>query len=207
MRHGRRPEPKAAHSSERNHHENPRIRVDRPGEARSVLRKLGIISVALVSAFVAVPSAHAAGGSITCTGSEILTYSPGVKLFPRTVTLNVTANFDTCVSTNPAIASGSAGTPPGGVPATLSCLNLASPGSGQATIRWNNGTTSRYAFTHSSQTVLGQLITTTTGAVIAGEFLGRSVLIVFASPAPNFLDCLSPGGLTQRTGVVTLTIV
>ncbi len=135
-----------------------------------------------------------------------MTYSPGLKLFPRTVTLNVTANFDTCVSTNPAIASGSAGTPPGGVPAKLSCLNLASPGSGQATIRWNNGTTTRYAFTHSSHTVAGQLISTTTGAVIAGEFLGRSVLIVFASPAPNFLDCLSPGGLTQRTGVVTLTI-
>ena len=172
----------------------------------SALRRIGVISVVLASMFVAVPGANASGGSIICTGTEVLTYNPGVRLFPRTVTLTVAANFGPCVSTNPAIASGSAGTPPGGVSAKLSCLNLLDSGSGQATIRWNNGTTSRYAFTRSSQTVGGQLISTTTGAVIAGEFLGRSVLVVSVSPAPNFLECLSPAGLTQRTGAVTLTI-
>ena len=113
MRHGRRLEPQAAPTSERNHHENSRTRIDRPGGgvAMSAVRKLGIASVVLVSAFVAVPTAHAAGGSITCTGSEVLTYSPGLKLSPKTVTLNVTAYFDTFVSMNPAIASGFVGIP------------------------------------------------------------------------------------------------
>lgn len=166
---------------------------------------VGLTAMTVASTF-AIPGASASDGSITCKGTEVLTYSPGVTLFPRMVTLTATANFGPCVSTNPAIASGSAGTPPGGVPATLSCLNLLDSSSGQATIRWNNGTTSRYAFNRSSQTVGGQLIATATGAVTAGEFLGRSVLIVSVSPAPNFLDCLSPGGMTQRTGVVTLTI-
>ena len=167
---------------------------------------VGLTAMTVATMFVAVSPANATGGSITCTGTEVLTYNPGLKLYSRTVTLTATANFGPCVSTNPAIASGSAGTPPGGVPAKLSCLNLLDSASGQATVRWNNGTSSRYAFNRTSQTVAGQLITTATGAVTAGEFLGRSVLLVSVSPAPNFLDCLSPGGLTQRTGVVTLTI-
>jgi hypothetical protein len=172
----------------------------------AALRRFGVVSMVLALMLVGAPGAEASSGSITCTGTEVLTYNPGLQLFPRKVTLTVTAHFGPCVSTNPAIASGTAGTPPGGVPATLSCLALLSPGSGQASIKWNNGSTSQYTFSHSSQTVGGQLITTTTGTVIAGEFVGRSVLIVFVSPAPNFLDCLSFGGLTQRTGVVTLTI-
>jgi hypothetical protein len=167
---------------------------------------VGLAAITVASMFVAVPGANASDGSITCRGTEVLTYSPGLKMFTRTVTLNATANFGPCVSTNPAIASGTAGTPPGGVPANLSCLNLLDSSSGQATVKWNNGTTSRYFFNRITQTVGGQLIATASGAVTAGEFLGRSVLIVSVSPAPNFLDCLSPGGMTQRTGVVTLTI-
>jgi hypothetical protein len=54
--------------------------------------------------------------------------------------------------------------------------------------------------------VAGQLISTATGRVIAGEFLGRSVVSTVVSPAPNLLDCLSPSGLTARTGTVALTI-
>jgi len=92
------------------------------------------------------------------------------------------------------------------VAASLSCLNLLDSSSGQATLKWKKGTTSRYSFNRSTQTVGGQLIATASGAVTAGEFLGRSVLVVSVSPALNFLDCLSPSGMTQRTGVVTLTI-
>ena len=161
----------------------------------------------LASLAIGAPGALASTGSVTCTGTETVTYSPGLRLFPRTVTLNVVANYGPCVSTNPGIASGTAGTPPGGVPATLSCLNFLTPASGVATIRWNNGTISRYSFTRSSSTVAGQLISTTTGQVIEGEFVGRSVLIVLVSPAPNLLNCLTPAGLTGRSGIATLTIV
>jgi len=163
-------------------------------------------AASLASLAIGVPSAYAGPASITCTGTETATYSPGLGLIPRTVTLNVSAAFGPCISSNPAIASGTAGTPPGGVPARLACVSLLSPSAGEAVIRWNNGTTSRYSFNRSSQTVAGQLISTATGKVIAGEFLGRSVLSILVSPAPNLLDCLSRGGLTKRTGAVTLAI-
>ena len=164
-------------------------------------------AVLLASLAVGIPSAHAGTGSITCSGSETLTYNPGLKLFERTVTLDVLANFGPCVSTNPAIQSGTAATPPGGVPAKLSCLNPLDLPSGVASIRWNNGTKSRYSFNQVTSTLAGQLVATTTGTVIEGEFLGRSLLIVFVSPAPNLLNCLSPSGLTARSGPITLSIV
>lgn len=175
----------------------PRLRIPAAAAVAAVLASLAI----------GIPSAYAGTASITCTGTETATYSPGLGLVPRTVTLNVSAAFAPCISTNPMIASGTAGTPPGGVPARLACLSPLSPASGEAVIRWNNGTTSRYSFNRSSQTVAGQLISTATGKVIAGEFLGRSVLSILVSPAPNLLDCLRPGGLTKRTGTVTLAIV
>jgi hypothetical protein len=162
--------------------------------------------VFLASLTLAVPRAYA-DESITCVGTESLTYSPGLKLRKTTVTLHVTGTFSPCVSTNPAIESGITGTPPGGVPAALACMNLLSSSDGEAVIHWNNGTTSRYSFYTSSQTVAGQLISTTTGQVIAGEFLGRLVLITVVSPVPNLLDCVSPGGLTERTGNATLVIM
>lgn len=175
--------------------------------------RLRIPVVAFAAVFLAslgtgLASASAAtGGSITCTGTETATYSPGLTLVPRTVTLNVAATFNPCISTNPAIASGAAGTPPGGVPARLGCLSVLAPASGEAVIRWNNGTSSRYSFNRTSQTVAGQLISTATGKVIAGEFLGRSVVSTVAGPSLNLLDCLRPGGLTQRTATVALAII
>lgn len=175
----------------------PRLRI-----LVSVLCALFLSSLA-----IGVSSAYAAGGSITCTGTETATYNPGLQLTTRTVTLNVAAKFGPCVSSNPAISSGTAGTPPGGVSAQLSCLNVLDSSSGQSVLHWNNGTTSRYSFTRSSSTVAGQLVTTASGTVIAGEFLGRSVRTVSVSPVPNLLDCLRPGGLTRRSGVVALTII
>ncbi|HUR23284.1 MAG TPA: hypothetical protein VMZ73_05365 [Acidimicrobiales bacterium] len=168
---------------------------------------VAFVAVILVSLGTGLPSANASSPSITCTGTETATYSPGVKLVPRTVNLKVVATFNPCISTNASIASGTAGTPPNGVPASLACLSLLSPASGEAVIHWNNGTLSRYSFTRSSQTVAGQLISTATGKVIAGEFLGRSVVSTVVSPSLNVLDCLSPSGLTHRTGTVALTII
>jgi hypothetical protein len=164
-------------------------------------------AVLLASLAVGMPSAHASTESITCSGSETLTYNPGLKLFERTVTLDVVVNFGPCISTNPAISSGTAATPPGGVPAKLSCLNLLDSPTGVASIRWNNGTKSRYSFNQVTSTLAGQLVATTFGTVIEGPFLGRSLSIVFVSPAPNLLNCLSPSGLTARSGPVTLSIV
>ena len=181
----------------------PRVQARMPAARRFAAT---LPAVLLTSLAVGMPSAHAATGSITCSGSETLTYNPGLKLFARTVTLNVLANFGPCSSTNPAITSGSAATPPGGVPAKLSCLNLVDTPSGVASIHWNNGTISRYSFNQVTSTLAGQLVATTTGTVIAGEFLGRSVMVVFVSPAPNLLDCLSPGGLTARRGSLTVSI-
>jgi len=134
------------------------------------------------------------------------TYSPGLQLMPRTVTLNVNVAFGPCVSTNPAINSATAGTPPGGVPARLGCLNLLDSASGQASF---TGTTR-----HQPEHVQPELPNGARPTRHDGDRHGhrrpvprRSVTTVAVSPAPNFLDCLSPGGLTQRSAVVTLTIV
>jgi hypothetical protein len=170
------------------------------------LRAVALLAAVLGSLAVGVPSAHAATPTITCSGTEVANYNPGLRLTPRAVTLNVKADFQPCISTNPAIRSGTAGTPPGGVTTTLGCNSLLGTASGQAVINWNNGTTTRYSFNRSSQTVLGQLITTASGPVIAGEFLGRSVSVTAVSPSLNLLDCIRPSGLASRTGLVTLVI-
>ena len=171
------------------------------------MRAAALPAVLLASLAVGMPSAHASTESITCSGSETLTYNPGLKLFARTVTLDVLANFRPCISTNPAISSGTAATPLGGVLAKLSCLNPLDLPSGVASVRWNNGTKSRYSFNQVTSTLAGQLVATTTGTVIEGEFLGRSILVVFVSPAPNLLNCLSPSGLTARSGPITVSII
>jgi hypothetical protein len=171
---------------------------------RILFTAAAVVLAAAVGVLVG-PSAHAAVGDAICTGSENITYDPGLRLFTQTVTFNVNATYS-CQSNDPTLTSGSVATPPGGVTTELSCLNPVASSAGTATVHWGNGNFTRYSYTRTSSTIGGQLVTTTTGTVIEGEFVGDSVIVVVASPSIDVLSCVLGPGITSRTGIVSITI-
>jgi hypothetical protein len=74
------------------------------------------------------------------------------------------------------------------------------------TFDWSNGTQSTFSFNRSATTVGGQLVVTETGVITAGEFYGATATRTVVGATPNILQCLSPPGITGRTGVVNIVI-
>lgn len=149
-------------------------------------------------------AAHAALGTLTCTGTSHLAYSPGLTYTPQTVTLTETDTYTSCASSDPTITSGYIS---GSFPETgLSCVNLtAAPD--RYRVNWNNGQTSRVSFTEAEATItdgIQQYIGT--GTVTSGEFTGDTAVFTWAYLVPSPLDCLAPGGLTTQDGTVIADI-
>ena len=171
-------------------------------------RRFGFVAVLAMTAFAAArhtrqPRSRGGGGP-QCTTAQRTTYSPGVTLFPsqQTITLNTLAA--PCVSlSNPNITSGAATFTVMGM---RSCLTLDQTTSGTSGITWNTGQTSTYTYTSSSKTVLGQILVTINGIVIAGVFQGAPISLALASPVLNVTKCLIPPGITSRVGLGTLVI-
>jgi hypothetical protein len=154
---------------------------------------------------LAAPAAHAAATTITCTGSSPITYSPGLTFTPTTSTYQETDNYSSCLSSDPAVTTGSAYS---SYTDSFSCLALPSvvtdPG---YRVHWNDGQVSTFSLTYTDTIAAGVENVTGIGTVISGYLTGATATFVWVYTLPNALACLSPGGATSQNGTVVATIL
>lgn len=141
---------------------------------------------------------------LTCAGTQMATFSPGLLLTPQTVTIGLNAVMAPCVSPDaPTLTSGTQSL----TFATIqSCLDLV-PASGTKTYQWNNGQSSTFTFTAVKSNTGGQYVAVATGTITAGLFAGSTAVEQVTGPAPSPLDCLQPPGLTSRFNTIVLEIL
>jgi hypothetical protein len=182
---------------------NARRHMGRMGQ-RSAATVVATASVLFAALVPLAPAAHAAVADITCAGTETEMFSPGLLLAPQTVTLTVHSIYNPCVSIGD--LSITFGTTDFSVPGMFSCLDLLEPRSGTMTFDWSNGRQSTFSFNRSATTIGGELVVSETGVITAGEFVGDTVERIVTGLTLNTLQCVSPPGVTSRTGVVSLVI-
>lgn len=190
--------------SSRTHRSPNRFRAGRPAATLCALALVASGTVATASAQAATPP-RALVADLACpAGNQTVSFSPGVTLTPRTVTVAYDLALGVCVSlTQPGITSGSS---EGNVTLTLDCLDLLSTSTGTQSFLWSDGRTSTLSFTRTVSIVNGQTVLTLTGPITAGVFSGRSAVLTVVEPALDVLACESAQGLTSQAGVTTLLI-
>lgn len=146
-------------------------------------------------------AAGAAVVDLQCTGSQTLSYSPGLTLTPQAVTVSGSGSFSCPLSSDPAISTGSFTVGPVG--ATLGCALTG--GSGTFAYTWNTGQVSTVSATSVVTANLGVVVVTSTGTVVSGPFAGDTAVFTWTGSSPGLLDCLTPAGVTQYSGPTTLT--
>lgn len=165
------------------------------------IRALAAVTLALAAGIPLGGTATAGTVDALCTGTQDVTYSPGLTLAPTTQDATAHNIYIACVSSR--VHSGER---IGTNHQVLSCLDLAESSSGSTTITWNTGDTSLFTFNRTVTHAGGNTIVTFTGIIAAGLFAGDGALEVVTGPDLNLLDCLTPPGVTHRAGVTELTI-
>ncbi|TQM85378.1 hypothetical protein FHX81_7858 [Saccharothrix saharensis] len=161
------------------------------------------LSVALGSA-ATTPAAQAADLELlSCVGSGANTYQPGVTAQPRVVTIDSSADYDSCVSSgSPTITSGGYAIVANGL---VSCL-----GGGVSitvTITWNTGETTTVAAV--GLVVLrpaNEVVVVYQGTVTAGRFTGAAVVMTAALINATPAQCFTAEGVTGTSGPANITI-
>ncbi|MFD1146522.1 hypothetical protein [Saccharothrix hoggarensis] len=157
-----------------------------------------------VGVVAAAPATQAADvESLSCVGNGANTYQPGVTAQPRVVSINSSANYDSCVSNgSPTITAGGYAITANGL---VSCL-----GGGVSitvTITWNTGETTTVAAV--GLVVLrpaNEVVVVYQGTVTAGRFTGAAVLMTAALLNTTPAQCLTPEGVTGTSGPANITI-
>ncbi|MFD5447863.1 hypothetical protein [Streptomyces sp. NPDC127100] len=169
-------------------------------------RRLGTWSTlfCLVGAGVVIGTSPASAATlVTCTGTQNISYSPGLTLAPRTVTITGTNNLGPCVAPNTSITSG---TIEFSATASSSCLDLLDSGSAVNVVKWSDGSTSTLQVTRTVSQVAGQQVDAFTGSVASGTFQGATVTWTITNVSLDLLDCATPAGLTSQVGLDVFTL-
>jgi hypothetical protein len=148
--------------------------------------------------------ASAAALNVTCAGTEVVTFQPGVLLTPQTVDVTVTGILAPCTSSDPGITAGNYVQQ---VKVTESCATLFAGLASTRVFHWSNGQSSTFSYNAAINNVGGQVIVTFTGDITKGEFSGATAVQQVVFVTPNTLQCLAPPGLTEiGPGPTTLSI-
>lgn len=168
----------------------------RPGAVRALL--VAVLALASTAPFST--TANATELEAQCTGTQHLTYSPGLRLSNQTVTTTGNTAY-TC--TGGQVTSGSNSFTATG---SRSCLSAVAPAF-TTTTTWNDKSTSTITGTAAVATVGGNTVVTRTGTVTAGRFQGAQVIDVATGPTlAGLTDCLTAPGLASTTEYLTRTI-
>ena len=148
--------------------------------------------------------------STVCVGTDTTTYSPGVRLFPRTIDTAWTDDYPNCESTTSGIVSASS--PGGAYTSPVSCLDLLTndPVDGSQRIDWSNDEYSIFSWEAEDTVIVsgaGQSTVTVNATVTEGLFLGQPLIEVIVLPELNLAACLMEPGITQTTGAITLMVL
>ncbi|MFD9823564.1 hypothetical protein [Streptomyces violascens] len=158
--------------------------------------------MAVLTVTVTVPltsTVHAAGVDAQCTGTQHITYSPGLRLLNQTVTTTGSTTYNCTGQVTSGHTSFTATD-------SRSCLSAVG-GDFTTTITWNDESTSTITGTATVATVAGNTVVTRTGTVTAGRFQGAQVLEVATGPTiASLTACIMAPGLTSTNEYLTLTI-
>jgi hypothetical protein len=176
------------------------------GSSRLVPAGMAITGVALVAAALvpaATAPAHAlAAGTTACEGSQTVSYSPGLSLRRREVTIHGTSTLGRCVSSaDPTITGGKSTFTATG---RLSCTS--GDYSGTRKVTWNNGRTSTMSFTSVVSVSAGESVVAIKGTVTDGEFSGQKWSAAFTMFTTRPAACATTEGLPTASGRLLLDI-
>ncbi|GAA0370018.1 hypothetical protein NE235_19775 [Actinoallomurus spadix] len=174
------------------------------GSSARVLATMSAAALAALGATapIARPAAAESPALLQCQGTETVAYRPGVLLRPRNIRITTSGRFGSCADGQGAVTGGSyeerftifAG-----------CDDLLDGFHARRTFRWSTGDASVVDATGSSTALAGQIITTISGRVVQGRFLGRTAIQTITVPQPSAVRCLTMG-LTSATGATTLSV-
>lgn len=160
--------------------------------------------VLVVGFLVAADPVQAASVDVSCTGSEVVSYQPGLTLAAKNVHTSVSGLLSPCVSTDPDLTSGAYAQT---FDAALSCTTVLADLAATRTIRWNNGQSSTFTYHRAINNAAGQSTVTFTGSITAGRFHGATAVEQAIFVTPNVTNCLTSSGLSALgPGPVVLTI-
>jgi hypothetical protein len=175
------------------------------GQRRFALAVAGVLVASTLSMVPLVtPAGAAVGATVTCVGSSLISYSPGLTLQTTSVSYTERDVFGACGSTDPKLTFGLS-IADGDGPASCLYLPVVFPDRGY-TISWDNGRTSTLSIVYTDTIVGGTENVNAVGHVVAGEFVGATAVIVWAYPVANVLQCIGRPGVTNESGPMVLQI-
>lgn len=172
----------------------------------------GLAALALADVTLASAPAHAAAGTISCTGWSYTTYSPGLTDTVRPTTVTVAGRLNAVGPHSPtgsclALGSGAtSGTRDVTALLDLSC-NAILTETGTETIVWNDGRSTSFSFTATAAHIASNTVLTETGTVTSGEFLGEKVVETFTAADLAFTACATETGVGSLDYATVLTIL
>ncbi|BAJ26089.1 MULTISPECIES: hypothetical protein [Kitasatospora] len=150
-------------------------------------------------------SASAAPGTVSCSGQQTQTFTPGLTLTTRQIAFAADATLGTCASTHGDGITSGAFHIEGGGPGSCTAASFYS----ELTLTWNTGETSRIGLnTPADLKPLGQTVATSYGQVLSGKYTGGTVVEVLELTPDSLAltKCLTPEGLRDSSGTLSLTI-
>jgi hypothetical protein len=163
---------------------------------------IGGLIVLVTTLVSAATGARAAIGTTDCTGSQTVTYTPGLTDQPREVTVNGKADLTRCVSSSDPTISQATST--FSATGTFSCTSGRRAGTRRIT--WNNGNTSTLSSTSTVSVNGAKSLVLIKGMVVDGEFKGAPWTGTFIMFSTKPQDCLTAQGLTTASAPVVLGI-
>jgi hypothetical protein len=158
------------------------------------VRALIAIAIAIAASVpVGTNAAVADPLDVECGGTQTVTFTPGLLLFPANHTITLRTIYSPCVlASEPALTAGQSN---GTVQETRSCLDLARPGTATRLIAWNTGQTSTFTYNRIVTSVGADEVVTLTGTITTGLFAGRQTAVAVSA----FAGCVAVGGRGATT--------
>ncbi|GAA2722365.1 hypothetical protein GCM10010315_47440 [Streptomyces luteosporeus] len=167
--------------------------------------RLGCVVAASLAALLhAAPdaSAHASRAAVSCAGSNTISFSPGLSTAAQRTRIRGSGAYS-CVSTDPALRSGTSSISGGG---WNGCFF--SDATTVERITWNTGEQTTVVYRMGNvQQVAGQAVVLVVGRVTKGKFTGRTVASPGLQATLDPLKCVAKGGVGLITGPSALVIV
>lgn len=163
--------------------------------------------VALLAAALAPDAARAhmvrqSAGTVACSGSQTVAYSPGLTTRPQEITIHGTSTLTRCVSSaDPNITAARSTFHATG---RVSCVS--GKYSGTRKVTWNNGRTSTMSFNSVVSVNAGQSVVAIKGTVTDGEFSGQKWSAAFTMFTARPQSCATREGLPTAAGRLLLTV-
>ncbi|MFY1827478.1 hypothetical protein ACN47A_16270 [Myxococcus fulvus] len=157
---------------------------------------------ACLAALVAPTAVLAQSPLLSCTGTAVRTYNPGLTLVTRPTDITSEGSIE-CLPGAP-VSSATYFFAIAGLPSD--CL-LAEPiATGSLTLDWDIGKSSVIPYTRIATRTGGQTVVTFVGTVASGPFAGNIATQVVTYPALDVVSCLLGPGITEVSGVTTFAI-